>query len=286
MIKLLNLGCGTRYHDDWTNVDFISKNEKVLAFNLLNGIPFENNSFDVVYHSHVLEHFSKDEGKNFLLECSRVLKPGGVIRIAVPDLEIIAKEYLKNLDLALKGDILAMHNYEWIILEMYDQVVRDVSGGNMAKYIFQKEIPNQEYVYERLGEEGRSLRKSYVNNIVELKNKKSISSKTSQNKKRVSLPLFKKLKQKLIELIFQNEIQHFEKLKKETSIGKFRLGGEIHQWMYDRFSLAKLLADIGFLNVEVKDAFNSNIKDWDKYELESKNGVIHKPDSLFIEAFK
>jgi hypothetical protein len=75
-------------------------------------------------------------------------------------------------------------------------------------------------------------------------------------------------------------------LHKETAIGKFRLGGEIHQWMYDRYSLSKLLVDVGFTQVEIKDAFTSRIPNWASYQLESKNGIIYKPDSLFMEAIK
>jgi predicted SAM-dependent methyltransferase len=287
-MKYLNLGCGSRYSTlrEWKNIDFVSRNKYVIGHNLMKGIPFEENSFDVVYHSHVLEHFTKDDGNKFLLECYRVLTPGGMIRIAVPDLERIAREYLKNLEQALKGDIDAMHNYEWIKLELYDQVVRNVSGGNMAKYIFQEHIPNEEYVYERFGEEGRSLRKSYLEQIGKLNSSNENSIKVVQKDKYFPRSIVKKIKRKLKELIFQNEIKHFENLKTESLIGKFRLGGEIHQWMYDRFSLSKLLGEIGFSEMEVKDAFTSKIQDWNKYELESKNGIIYKPDSLFMEATK
>ena len=39
------------------------------------GIPFPNDSFDAVYHSHFLEHLNKDDAPDFLLECYRVCKP-------------------------------------------------------------------------------------------------------------------------------------------------------------------------------------------------------------------
>lgn len=271
---------------EWTNLDFVSTGEGVIAHNLMNGIPVENESFDLAYHSHVLEHFTKDDGNKFLQECYRVLKPGGIIRIAVPDLERIAREYLKNLEQALKGDIDAMHNYEWIKLELYDQVVRNVSGGNMAKYIFREQIPNEDYVYERIGEEGRSLRKSYLEHIDKSNILNIDSIKTVQKDKYFTQSLLKKIKRKLKESVFQNETKYFKNLEKENSIGKFRLGGEIHQWMYDRFSLSRLLGEIGFSEMKVKDAFSSKIEDWTRYELESKNGIIYKPDSLFMEAVK
>src|SRR5680860_613780 len=112
-MKLLNLGCGNKYHKDWLNIDFVSSSEFVKEHNLLNGIPIKDESVDVVYHSHILEHFSKEDGYHFIRECYRVLNKDGIIRIAVPDLEIIAKEYLKNLQLAIEGDKEAKNNYEW-----------------------------------------------------------------------------------------------------------------------------------------------------------------------------
>src|SRR5687767_3201991 len=102
-MKYLNLGCGDRYISDWTNVDFVSQGKGVIAHNLIEGIPFPDNSFDVVYHSHVLEHFTKQRGFLFIKECYRVLKPNGILRIVVPDLEEIVREYFKSLSGALEG---------------------------------------------------------------------------------------------------------------------------------------------------------------------------------------
>ena len=66
------------------------------------------------------------------------------------------------------------------------------------------------------------------------------------------------------------------------TIGKFRFGGEIHQWMYDRYSLGKLLQQAGFKNVEVRTAVTSYINDWANYKLDETTETA----SLFIEAVK
>src|SRR6266487_6353049 len=142
-LSLLNLGCGSFVHDDWINIDFVSHDKRVIAHNLLLGIPFNANTFDAVYHSHILEHFTKADAPLFMEECYRVLKPGGWIRVVVPDLELLCKEYLKWLDLACQGSEEAELNYNWIMIEMLDQIVRNTPGGEMALYLRQTHIYNQ-----------------------------------------------------------------------------------------------------------------------------------------------
>lgn len=279
-MKLLNLGCGTNFHEDWINIDFVSNSEKVISHNLLNGIPMENNSTDIVYHSHVLEHFSRDDGKLFLMECYRVLKSNGIIRIAVPDLETIAKEYLHQLELAIDGNSESKLNYNWIVLEMFDQMVRNTTGGKMKDYLYQPEIPNEDYVFSRIGLEGKKIRESYFNkkrHIFKDNYEKSNSLKKSlfRLKSRVKKYFKKKTGTKL------NDYQ-----TKALQIGQFRLGGEVHQCMYDRYSLTKLLEEVGFNKVRVCSAFESDIEYWDSYQLDAINDEIRKPDSLFMEARK
>lgn len=86
MIKL-HLGCGWRdfgkdwIHIDGGNYDHLYKTEDTLT-NLLN---FTNNSVDLIYASHVIEYFDREEIKDVLKEWYRVLKPGGILRLAVPD---------------------------------------------------------------------------------------------------------------------------------------------------------------------------------------------------------
>jgi hypothetical protein len=56
-MKLLNLGCGRHYHPYWINFDFNSSESEIIAHNLMQGIPFEDNFFNVPYH---LPIFIKD----------------------------------------------------------------------------------------------------------------------------------------------------------------------------------------------------------------------------------
>ena len=57
------------------------------------GLPPQDETVDVLYSSHMLEHLDRNEASMFLKEAFRVLRPGGVIRIAVPDLKKQVKKY-------------------------------------------------------------------------------------------------------------------------------------------------------------------------------------------------
>jgi SAM-dependent methyltransferase len=61
-------------------------------------IPCAAGSVDVVYSSHMIEHLDRSEARGFLTEVRRVLRPGGVVRIAAPDLTRLVSEYLESGD--------------------------------------------------------------------------------------------------------------------------------------------------------------------------------------------
>lgn len=272
MNKYLNLGCGSRFHPAWTNVDFNSSSPQVLPYNLLKGIPFNDNFFEAVYHSHLLEHFTKNKALNFMQECFRVLKPGCIIRIVVPDLEQIAKIYVTALEQALKDNKEWRNKYNWIMLELYDQTVREISGGDMLEYLKQDPVPNESFILERIGNEAKYIIQSIRN---------TIQNKEIRRFNDTFKDLLRKLRERFIKLVVGNS--DYTALQ----IGRFRYKGEIHKWMYDRFSLSLLLMQSGFSNPIVQTAWESQIKDWSTYNLDTNpDGTIYKPDSLYMEATK
>lgn len=282
MKNYLNLGCGTRYHPAWTNVDSTPTGTTVVAADVINGIPFPDRSFDVVYHSHLLEHLPKPAAREFLKECYRVLRPEGILRIAVPDLETIVHHYLLALEQAREGSREGASNYDWILLEMYDQAVRDCSGGEMAAYLCQKDLPNEPFVVERCGIEAKRLieaaRQEKFTEILHNIN----SEKTSWLTKLFRLFYDARHRREiLLKLILKNN--DYEALQ----LGRFRLSGEVHHWMYDRFSLGRLLMECGFTEIVPRTATESYVSDWPRFNLDSDpDGNIHKPDSLFMEAVR
>lgn len=234
-LPFLNLGCGNHFHPAWTNADLHGR-PGVVQHDLRGALPFANGSFEAVYHSHVLEHLPHAEAPGFLRECARVLRPGGIIRVAVPDLETIARLYLRCLEAAVSGDAKAAAAYDWITLELLDQMVRLRSGGEMLAYWKQNPMPAKEFVLERMGEELRAF----------------LAQEPAAPAPAAPLP-----------------------------------AGELHQWMYDRFSLTRLLVQAGFIEIRQCSAHESGIPSFSEYLLdETADGLVRKPDSLFMEGRK
>jgi len=68
--------------------------------------------------------------------------------------------------------------------------------------------------------------------------------------------------------------------------GTFRRSGEVHRWMYDRYSLVEALTHAGFIQARRRAADDSDIPDFPGYGLETVAGRPRKPDSLYVEARK
>lgn len=83
--RKLHLGSSNHMLDGWLNTDLFPGRD-VMQLDATARYPFETNSFDFVFTEHMIEHVSYPAAINMLCECYRVLKPGGVIRVATPDL--------------------------------------------------------------------------------------------------------------------------------------------------------------------------------------------------------
>tara|TARA_Y100000310_G_C20663623_1_gene806211 strand:- start:579 stop:1136 length:558 start_codon:yes stop_codon:yes gene_type:complete len=95
----INMGCGHRnFGEDWIHID--GGNHNHLDYNDITKLPYGTNEVDLIYASHVLEYFDREEVVDLLKEWYRVLKPNGIIRLAVPDFKEMAKlYYIRGYDL-------------------------------------------------------------------------------------------------------------------------------------------------------------------------------------------
>lgn len=121
-LKSLNLGCGLSVAPGWINIDN-SPNARLAKYPLLRKVlwklgllselhyavkwpasvvtcdlrkrlPYADSTIDYVYTSHFLEHLSQSAAQKLLVEVFRVMKPGGLLRVVVPDLAIAVRQYV------------------------------------------------------------------------------------------------------------------------------------------------------------------------------------------------
>lgn len=128
-MKKVNLGSAYTCLDDWINIDssfnarlakyprlryllfkigilpkkyyelpWSNHIQSIMVRNVRKKLPFDDESVDFVYSSHLIEHLRKEEGEKVLRECFRVLKRDGLIRLIIPDLELMARNYLKEIE--------------------------------------------------------------------------------------------------------------------------------------------------------------------------------------------
>lgn len=86
LLKLLYRFSGARSYYSQEAYCSLLRNHVFVHHDLSHSIPFVDKSVDTIYTSHFLEHLSREDGENLLRECLRVLKPGGILRVCVPDL--------------------------------------------------------------------------------------------------------------------------------------------------------------------------------------------------------
>lgn len=96
----VHLGCWHRVIPDFIHVDLCDM-PHIDHKSGIDHLPFfDNNSVALIYCSHALEYFDRDDARRVLAEWHRVLAPGGILRLAVPDFAALIKVYLQTGELA------------------------------------------------------------------------------------------------------------------------------------------------------------------------------------------
>jgi predicted SAM-dependent methyltransferase len=271
---LLNLGCGTEGHSAFVNVDLIAA-PGVVAHDIRRGVPFPDGTFDLVYHSTMLSMLRASEALTFMRECRRVLKPGGILRVVTEDLEQMCRIYLRKLEAVSRGDRESADDHEWMIVELYDQATREFSGGEMARYLCRNPLPNEAFIYSRIGEQGRHL--------VSGARSRTRNGRQGSPAGRDYLTSLRARARKLIltALLGSSGVHALE-------VGRFRLtSGQVSHRMYDRYSLERLFVDAGFSRVSVAAATQSGYALWESVNLDiTAEGQAARPHALIMEGIR
>src|ERR1700730_7931242 len=155
----VNIGAGDWRHPLWTNVDYFNKyysyNAKLIDINwdiaLLTRLVLKDESVELVYSSHTIEHLLQRHVDFMLSELARILKPGGVARITTPNIRLYYEAYKRR-------DIYFNHHYQsrfpfgtdgtfssdrlsiWLVNEFATQLVQSAKQGHVPRFTDAQEV--------------------------------------------------------------------------------------------------------------------------------------------------
>jgi predicted SAM-dependent methyltransferase len=251
----INLACGPVFLDNsnWINFDYASSSKAVKKANLLKRLQLKRKIADLVYSSHFLEHIPYAKVTDFLNEILRILKPGGA-RLVLPDLENMADSYV---NLRKLGD---HQKADFLVLEMIDQCVRNIGGGQLGVFYskIKKDHPHQhksmnEFIRERTGEDltAYSFHQKQNYNFF------------SKNFTSILAAIVRRIQRYWIKIVILALPSAF----RDQNISLAGIG-ERHHWVWDFYSLKKILEAVGFVDVKRVSANTSIIKDFPFYPLD------------------
>ncbi|MEJ2344682.1 MAG: methyltransferase domain-containing protein [Gammaproteobacteria bacterium] len=152
---MLHLGCGRVRLNGWLNVD-LEAPDADLHWDLRVPLPLPAASAQRIFNEHFLEHLDLDAGLAFLRECRRLVAPGGVLRIAMPDLDFVLERFHDD-----------WRDQDWLHWPEYQHVDTRVRMLNMAMHEW-----GHQYLYNR-DELARRLRECGFGNVVFCRNGES-----------------------------------------------------------------------------------------------------------------
>lgn len=92
-VQKLQIGSGGNHIAGWLGTDIAPVSDDITYLDASKPFPMADATFDYVFCEHMIEHITWREGQRMLRECHRILKSGGVFRVATPDLAVIIGLY-------------------------------------------------------------------------------------------------------------------------------------------------------------------------------------------------
>ena len=266
---------------EWTNLKFSvlphPEGGAIRHHDICRPLPFPEDTFDAVYALHIIEHLTPEEGQEFVAEVFRVLRPGGIFRVSTPDLEGIVRAYLERLDeCAQQPTKQAIVKYDWAVLELLDQMVRDRRGGLMQETVKQGYY-DARYSRERYGDVFDEFYQAPAA-AGDGPGRKTLWERVrSKSPADLLRAIDRRLQGMILGWLPSGKSQPIDEDPRRTR--------ESNRWTYDQFSLQLLLEEQGFKKFSVKSYSESDIVGWERYDLDRSNhGDYSVEPSLYMEA--
>ena len=254
-------------NQEWNNLTFSTlpypPGGTTAVLDVRKGLPFGDGVFDAVYANHLIEHLLPVEASALADEFRRVLRPRGVVRVVVPDLERAARYYLAALERRLaEHSPAAQRRYEWGVINLIDQKVRHRTGGLMLDAM--RVETDKELLRELFGDVATRLFPDIAPDAH--RRRGAMARAIEMNPRELAYALLCRAKWQLAR-------------------GDTRKLGENDRWGWDRLSLETLLEARGFVGYEVMEFDRSAIPGWERYDLDSSSlGEYPFEPSVYVES--
>jgi hypothetical protein len=198
----------------------------------------------------------------------------------------LVTNYLEQLQGARECEAGAAIRYEWSMLALIDQVARDRPGGEMTSFLSVHDAESLDWVFAIEGSEIKSNHNRLHAQHFPRQLTVGRTPRAASMLRRIR-PTPGNLR-KFLSRMIDGLVAVFPKgERKALEIGRFRLSGEVHRWMYDAYSLGRALKAAGFVDVVQRTAYDSYVSNWHQEQLDTEaDGSVYKPSSLFMEALK
>ena len=259
---------------EWNQVRLTSESvpepRNVINQSLDRALPLADESFDGIYCFHTIEHLNPRANERFVRDVYRLLKPGGIYRVATPDLEFLAKEYLQRVrEQVASPEPENYARYHWAVCNLIDQCVREVSGGEQLEA-----IRRGEFILEHVKHmNGDSFDPFFPPPATTPSPSFPAHSPATARVERPDGIL--------------GRIAGAIRRRVRPGKSYMDLTHERNLWLFDRVSLSRLFSEAGFRNVTVVDYRTSHIPGWARYNFDqSVYGDYPLEPSLFLEGTK